>query len=115
LFVILGWRLGLIAAAVHATSDLLLNGSVKSFCHWCGKKSYENAATNLRSLAFFTGGEGLHNNHHAAPTSARLFHRQGEIDPGWWVISAFCYFGLAEVRLREVKLTPIAAASARPL
>jgi len=113
LFVLLGWRLGLIAAAVHAASYLLLNGSVNSFCHWRGKRSYENLATNLQSVALFTAGEDLHNNHHAAPTSARLSHRRGEIDLGWWLISALCHFGLAEVRLRNVKLTPIAAASVR--
>jgi stearoyl-CoA desaturase (delta-9 desaturase) len=32
------------------------------------------------------GGEELHNNHHAYPTSARLAYRRGEIDLGWFVI-----------------------------
>jgi stearoyl-CoA desaturase (Delta-9 desaturase) len=113
LFLLLGWRFGLIAAAVHASSYLLLNGSVNAFCHWNGKRAYANKATNLQSIAFLTAGEGLHNNHHAAPTSARLAHRRGEIDPGWWLISLLCRLGLAEVRLSEVKLTRIAAASVR--
>ena len=115
LFLLFGWRLGLVAAAVHAVSYLALNGSVNSFCHWSGKQSYSNTATNRQSIAFLTAGEGLHNNHHAAPTSARLSHRRGEIDIGWWVISVLRRLGWAEVRLNEVKLTRIAAASARSL
>ena len=47
----------------------------------------ELAATNTQWLAWLTAGEGLHNNHHAAPTSARLSFRRGEIDPGWWFIA----------------------------
>jgi len=46
-----------------------------------------------------TAGEGLHNNHHAAPTSAKLSHRWYEIDPGWWVVRALTLLGLARVRL----------------
>jgi stearoyl-CoA desaturase (delta-9 desaturase) len=64
-------------------------------------------------LAFLTAGEGLHNNHHAAPTSARLSHRWFEIDYGWWVIRTLTVLRLARVRLSEIKLVrpsePIAA------
>ena len=45
-----------------------------------------NSATNVQPLALVTGGEGLHNNHHAAPTSARFALQRGEIDPGWWLV-----------------------------
>ena len=38
--------------------------------HHFGRKPYDNGAGNLQWLAFLTAGEGLHNNHHAAPTSA---------------------------------------------
>jgi stearoyl-CoA desaturase (delta-9 desaturase) len=58
----------------------------------------------LQWLAFLTAGEGLHNNHHAAPTSARLAHRWYEIDYGWWVIKVLTWMKLARVRLSEVKL-----------
>lgn len=111
LCLIFGWRWGLVAALVHTASYLLLNGAVNSFSHWNGKKYYENTATNLQWLAWLTAGEGLHNNHHAAPTSARLAHRRGEIDPGWWFIWAFRRLGMAEVRLSEPKLTAAASAT----
>ena len=44
-----------------------------------------------------------HNNHHAAPTSARLSHRWFEVDPGWWVIRALILLHLAKVRLTELR------------
>ena len=40
--------------------------------HHFGRRPYDNRAGNLQWLAFVTAGEGLHNNHHAAPTSAKL-------------------------------------------
>lgn len=112
LILLLGWEYGLIAAVVHVVSYLLLNGAVNAFAHWYGKKYYENTARNLQWLAFLTAGEGLHNNHHAAPTAARLSHRRGEIDPGWWLINALSKLGWADVRLRTPKLTAAAAAGA---
>ena len=86
LCLVLGWRLGLIAAAVHAVSYLALNAAINAVGHSFGKKSYPNTAFNNQWLAFVTGGEGLHNNHHAAPTSATLALGRHELDPGWWVI-----------------------------
>lgn len=105
----LGWEYGLIAAVVHTVSYLLLNGAVNAFGHWKGRTYYDNTAVNLQWLAFLTAGEGLHNNHHAAPTSARLAHRRGEIDPGWWVIRTLVRLHWADVRLREPRLTRAAA------
>ena len=63
----------------------------------------DNSAGNLQWIAFITAGEGVHNHHHAAPTSARLSHRWFEIDPGWWVIKAMTWLKLARVRLTELK------------
>ena len=50
----------------------MLSGAINAVGHTFGKQPYENSATNLQSLALITAGEGLHNNHHAAPTSARF-------------------------------------------
>ena len=61
--------------------------------HHFGRRPYDNSAGNLQWLAFVTAGEGLHNNHHAAPTSAKLAHRWFEIDPGWYVIKALTWAG----------------------
>lgn len=95
----LGWEWGLIAAAIHASTYLLLNAAVNSFGHFYGKQPYENTSHNLQSLAFFVAGEGLHNNHHAAPTSAKLALNQGEIDPGWWLIQLLVKTHQATLRL----------------
>jgi stearoyl-CoA desaturase (Delta-9 desaturase) len=66
--------------------------------HTFGARPHDNSATNLQWLALLTGGEGLHNNHHAAPTAARLAFRRGEIDPAWPVIRMFRRLGWATVR-----------------
>jgi stearoyl-CoA desaturase (delta-9 desaturase) len=58
----------------------------------------------MQSLALLTGGEGLHNNHHAAPTSARFSLNQREVDPGWWLVKVLVFFKLARVRHNEVHL-----------
>jgi stearoyl-CoA desaturase (delta-9 desaturase) len=49
-------------------------------------------------LAFLTCGEGLHNNHHAAPTSARFSIDPGQIDPGWWFVRSAKALHLATIR-----------------
>ena len=99
-----GWEFGLIAAAVHVTSYLALNAAINAFGHTVGSQPYVNTARNNQWLAFLTFGEGLHNNHHAAPTTARLAHRGGEIDPGWWLIRALAARQLARVRLEQPRL-----------
>jgi stearoyl-CoA desaturase (delta-9 desaturase) len=114
LCLLLGWQYGLIAAAVHMTSYILLNGAVNSFAHVYGKQHYENTAHNLQWLAWLVAGEGLHNNHHAAPTSARLSHRPGEMDPGWWVISLLVRAKQAKVRLEEPKFIKASAGAGAP-
>src|SRR5688500_15314683 len=70
-----GIGLGFLAAAVHSVAYLGLSGAVNAVGHTLGRRPYDNKATNNQWLAFLTGGEGLHNNHHAAPTSARFSHR----------------------------------------
>ena len=80
-------------------------GAINAVGHTFGKQPYENSATNMQSIALFTGGEGLHNNHHAAPTSAKLAHRWFEIDWGWYVIKVLTWMRLARVRLTDLRLT----------
>jgi len=103
LCLVLGWRLGLVAAAVHAVTYLALNAAINAVGHTFGSKSYANTAFNSQWLAFVTAGEGLHNNHHAAPTSAKLALGRHEIDPGWWVIRLMVRSGAAKVRLAEAR------------
>jgi stearoyl-CoA desaturase (delta-9 desaturase) len=99
-----GLAVGFLAAGMHAATYLLMGGAINGFAHQFGKRTYENSATNVQSLALISGGEGLHNNHHAAPTSARFALNKREIDPGWWAIRLLVWLRLARVRHDEVHL-----------
>jgi stearoyl-CoA desaturase (delta-9 desaturase) len=105
LIVTFGWQVGLLAAFVHVNYYLGGSAAVNAIGHHFGRRRYDNTATNLQWLALLTAGEGLHNNHHAAPTSAKLAHRWYEIDPGWLVIKPLMWLRLAKVRLGELRLT----------
>lgn len=100
----LGWRTGLVAAGVHAVSYVGLSGAVNAVGHTVGKRPYPGSATNGQVLALLTAGEGFHNNHHAAPTSARFSLHPGEIDPGWWLVAALARLRLVRVRHERAPL-----------
>jgi len=102
--VLLGWQLGLAVSAVHAVSYLLLNAAINAIGHTYGSHPHANTSRNNQWLAWLTAGEGLHNNHHAAPTSARLALSPGEIDPGWWLVRLLERTGMATTRHHEVRL-----------
>jgi stearoyl-CoA desaturase (delta-9 desaturase) len=110
LVVFLGPWYGLLAAAVHTVSYLMLNAAVNAVGHTWGTQPQDNTARNLQWLAWITMGEGLHNNHHAAPTSARLAFRKGEIDPAWWLVRVLQRTGHATVRHHDAVLKDRAAA-----
>lgn len=84
----IGW--GLFAAGLHAFMYVfVLSSSINGLCHHVGYRNFDNTATNVRIVAWLTGGEGLHNNHHGFPRSPKfsfLKGRRWEIDPGWWII-----------------------------
>ena len=88
---------GTAAWAAHSILYVLLNSMINSVCHMVGYRNYDNTATNLQWVAFLTGGEGLHNNHHEFPTSARFAQKGREIDPAWPVIRMLEVLGLAKV------------------
>jgi stearoyl-CoA desaturase (Delta-9 desaturase) len=95
---------GFVGAGIHAVTYLMLAGAINAVGHTFGTRPYANSATNLQSLALVTGGEGLHNNHHAAPTSARFALNDREIDPGWWFVRILVTLHLAQVRHEDVHL-----------
>ncbi len=99
-----GIAVGLLAAGIHAVTYVMLSGAINAVGHTFDKQPYENSATNMQSLALVTGGEGLHNNHHAAPTSARFALHKREIDPGAWLVRVLVALKLATVRHEDVKL-----------
>ena len=108
LIVLFGPAVGLIAAFVHVNVYLGGSAAVNAVGHHFGRRPYDNTAGNLQWLALITAGEGLHNNHHAAPTSAKLAHRWFEVDPGWYVIKLLTWLHLARVRLNDLRLTSAA-------
>jgi len=94
---------GLIAAGAHAVLYVfVLAPAINGLGHWRGAKNFNNTAFNSRVLAWLTGGESLHNNHHAHPRSPRFSAGRLEFDPSWVVIRA-----LAAVRLVSITGTPI--------
>jgi stearoyl-CoA desaturase (Delta-9 desaturase) len=97
LVLLMGIGPGLVALATLAVVYLLLNAAINGAGHTFGYKSFENDATNLKLLALITFGEGLHNNHHARPASAKLSAFRGEFDPAWPVIRLLEKLRLAEV------------------
>ncbi len=98
---------GFLAAGIHAVSYVMLSGAINAIGHRLGKQPYANSATNGQLLALATAGEGLHNNHHAAPTSARFALKRGEIDPGWWLVRTLVFLRLARVRHDDLKLKTV--------
>jgi stearoyl-CoA desaturase (delta-9 desaturase) len=109
LVITFGWKVGLLAAFVHVNLYLGGSAAVNAIGHHFGRRPYPNGAGNLQWLALLTAGEGLHNNHHAAPTSAKLSHRWFEIDPAWYLIKILTWTHLAKVRLTELRFAPTRA------
>lgn len=105
LIFVFGIKLGLLAAFAHLNLYLGGSAAVNAIAHHFGRRPYDNRAGNIQWLALLTAGEGLHNNHHEAPTSARLSHKWYELDPGWWMIKVLSLLNLASVRLPKHKLS----------
>jgi len=74
-------------------------GVVNGLGHWWGYRNFvtDDTATNLSPWGLWIGGEELHNNHHAFPSSAKFALRRFELDAGWVVIAALRKLGLARV------------------
>lgn len=74
-------------------------GVINGLGHWWGYRNFESSdtSTNLTPWGVWVGGEELHNNHHAFPSSARFSMRRWEVDIGWMVIK-----GLEKLRLAKV-------------
>ena len=96
--VLLGPIAGVVAFLLQAAVYVFLNGMINGACHAVGYRNFHNTATNLRWVAWLTAGEGLHNNHHHAPSSPKLSVRLSEIDPAWPVIRLLEWMKLAKVR-----------------
>jgi len=81
-------------------------GVINGIGHYWGYRHWPtpDASTNISPLGILIGGEELHNNHHAYPTSAKLSIKWYEFDIGWLYIRILEALGLA--KLKHVAPTP---------
>ena len=99
---------GIIIIAVQlSTMPIFAAGVINGLGHAWGYRNFEtdDASTNLLPWGLLIGGEELHNNHHAFPTSAKFSARPWELDIGWGMLRILSALGLAEVRRVAPKLT----------
>ncbi len=97
---------GAIGATVWAVQMLWIPvtaaGIINGLGHYWGYRNFEtrkpDASTNIFPWGVIIGGEELHNNHHAYPTSARLSAHSYEFDIGWLYIRLLETVGLARVK-----------------
>jgi stearoyl-CoA desaturase (delta-9 desaturase) len=111
----LGVWTGLTAGLVHAVLYVfVLSPLINGLGHWRGAQNFANTAYNSRALAWVTGGESLHNNHHAHPRAPKFSMARLEFDPSWVVVRCLAAVGLAEITGPPVQVpiwrsTPLAA------
>ncbi len=92
---------GIIIVAIQMLSmPFFAAGVINGLGHYSGYRNFEcdDAATNIVPWGVLIGGEELHNNHHAFPTSAKFSVRRWEFDIGWLYIRVFQVLGLAKVK-----------------
>jgi stearoyl-CoA desaturase (delta-9 desaturase) len=84
----------------------LAAGVINGIGHFWGYRNFDapDASTNIVPWGILIGGEELHNNHHAFPTSARLSNKWYEFDIGWLYIRLLSMAGLA--RVKKIAPTP---------
>jgi stearoyl-CoA desaturase (delta-9 desaturase) len=75
-------------------------GVINGIGHYWGYRHWSTAdtSTNISPIGLLIGGEELHNNHHAYPTSAKLSMKWYEFDIGWLYIRILETLGLATVK-----------------
>ncbi|MDN5848842.1 MAG: fatty acid desaturase [Nitrococcus sp.] len=75
-------------------------GVVNGVGHALGYRNFEppDASTNIVPLGILIGGEELHNNHHAFPSSAKFAIKSWEFDLGWVYIRILQALRLARVK-----------------
>ncbi|MEJ0050540.1 MAG: fatty acid desaturase [Methylovirgula sp.] len=95
-FVVGGWS-GLIVGFFWSTV-LLYHATfcINSLAHVRGKKRYVTGddSRNNWLLAFFTMGEGWHNNHHAYQSSVRQGFMWWEFDPTYYILKVLSWPGI---------------------
>src|SRR4030095_7961082 len=75
----------IIVAVQMLAMPVLAAGVINGLGHGIGYRNFEveNASRNIIPWGLFIGGEELHNNHHAFPSSAKFSIRPWALDAGW--------------------------------
>lgn len=100
-FVILFGPLGITYWAIQMVwIPFLAAGVINGGGHYWGYRNFEtkDGSTNITNIGVLIGGEELHNNHHAYPSSAKFAAHWWEVDIGWWYIRLFSILGLAKIK-----------------
>ena len=100
-FVVLFGPIGLTYWAIQmAWIPIFAAGIVNGAGHYWGYRNFEppDGSTNLTNIGIIIGGEELHNNHHAYPSSAKFSVHWWEFDIGWMYIRLLSALGLAKVK-----------------
>jgi stearoyl-CoA desaturase (delta-9 desaturase) len=105
LCMLFGLWTGLLAAGLHAVLYVfVLAPLINGLGHWRGSQNFANTAYNSPLMAWVTGGESLHNNHHAHARSPKFSMRRREFDPSWLVIRLLVVARLVAVMRPPVRL-----------
>jgi fatty-acid desaturase len=120
LLAMFGWQVAL-ASALAGFAVLQIPLMLNVVCHLkqFGYKTYavDDDSVNVWWVAVLAMGEGWHNNHHAAPGSAKSGIKFWEIDMAWMTIVLMRTFGLAtkvKVTTHEQMMRRLQAKAARP-
>lgn len=97
------WAVQMMWIPLHAA------GIINGIGHYWGYRNFEteDGSTNIGFLGIIIGGEELHNNHHAYPSSAKFSSKWWEFDIGWLYIQMLSAVGLATVRRRAPQPTRV--------
>ena len=110
---VLGVVPGLIVGLGHAILYVFVFAPlINGLGHWRGGQNFANTAYNWRLLAWVTGGESLHNNHHAPPRAPKFSVRRLEFDPSWVVIRALAIARLIVIVGTSIRLSSVSDVAA---
>lgn len=105
--VVLFGPIGLTIWAVQMMwTPVMAAGVINGIGHFWGYRNFRSgdASRNVSPWGILIGGEELHNNHHAYPTSAKLSNKWFEFDIGWMYIRLMEMVGWAKVKKVAPKL-----------
>jgi stearoyl-CoA desaturase (delta-9 desaturase) len=103
------WALQMLWIPINAA------GVINGIGHFWGYRNFDSddASRNISPWGLLIGGEELHNNHHAFPTSCKFSAKWYEVDLGWGYIKLLSLFGLARVK-KVIPKPRLAAPKVRP-